>query len=48
MASCFTDNQFMIHVLNDFTSDYDLQLAYMERRVGDSDKRLTVEALEVN
>jgi hypothetical protein len=43
MGSCTTENQFMIHILNNLTSDYDLQLALMERRVGDADKPLTVE-----
>jgi hypothetical protein len=43
MGSCITENQFMIHILNNLTSDYDLQLALMERRVGDADKALTVE-----
>jgi hypothetical protein len=43
MSSCITENQFMIHILNNLTSDYDLQLALMERRVGDADKALTVE-----
>jgi hypothetical protein len=43
MGSCITENQFMIHTLNNLTSDYDLQLALMERRVGDADKPLTVE-----
>jgi hypothetical protein len=43
MRSCIIDNQFMIHLLNNITSDYDLQLALMKRRVGDSDKPLTVE-----
>jgi hypothetical protein len=43
MGSCITKNQFMIHILNNLTSDYDLQLALMERRVGDADKPLTVE-----
>jgi hypothetical protein len=33
----------MIHILNNLTSDYDLQLALMKRRVGDTDKLLTVE-----
>jgi hypothetical protein len=42
MDSCITENQFMIHILNNLTSDYDLQLALMERRVGDADKPLTV------
>jgi hypothetical protein len=40
MGSCITENQFMIHILNNLTSDYDLQLALMERRVGDADKPL--------
>jgi hypothetical protein len=43
MGSCITENQSMIHILNNLTSDYDLQLALMERRVGDDDKALTVE-----
>jgi hypothetical protein len=29
--------------LNNFTSDYDLQLALMERRIGDADNLFTVE-----
>jgi hypothetical protein len=43
MGSCSTENQFMIHILHNLTSDYDLQLALIERRVGDADKPLTVE-----
>jgi hypothetical protein len=43
MGSCITENQFMIHILNNLTSDYDLQLTLMERRVDDADKPLTVE-----
>jgi hypothetical protein len=35
----------MIHILNNLTSDYELQLAMMERRVGDSDRPLTVEEI---
>jgi hypothetical protein len=37
MSSCITENQFMIHILNNITSDYDLILKLMERRVGDAD-----------
>jgi hypothetical protein len=33
----------MTHILNNLTSDYDLQLALMERGVGDADKPLRVE-----
>jgi hypothetical protein len=43
MGSCITANQLMIHILNNLTLDYDLQLTLMERRVGDADKPLTVE-----
>jgi hypothetical protein len=43
MGTCITENQFMIHMLNKLTSNYDLQIAFMERRVGDADKPLTVE-----
>jgi hypothetical protein len=43
MGSCFTENQFMIYILNNLTSDYDLQIVFMERRFGDADTPLTVE-----
>jgi hypothetical protein len=42
MDSSISENQFMIHTLDNLTSDYDLQLAMMERRVGDIEKPLTV------
>jgi hypothetical protein len=29
MGSSISDNQFMIHILNNLTSDYELQLAFM-------------------
>jgi hypothetical protein len=45
MGSCITENQFVIHILNDLTSEYDLQLTLMERRVGDADKPFTVEEI---
>jgi hypothetical protein len=32
----------MIHVLNNLTSDYDLQVALLERRIGDVEQPLTV------
>jgi gag-polypeptide of LTR copia-type len=34
MGSTISDNQLMIHILNNLTSDYELQLALMERSVG--------------
>jgi hypothetical protein len=33
----------MIHILNNLTSDYELQLALMERRVEDVEKPLKIE-----
>jgi gag-polypeptide of LTR copia-type len=42
MGSTISDNQFMIRVLNNVTSDYDLQLALMEKRVGDMDRLLSI------
>ena len=45
MGSNISDDQFMIHILNNLTSDYDLQLALIERRVDDKEKPLAVEEL---
>jgi hypothetical protein len=45
MYSSISENQFMIHILNNFTLDYELQLAMMERRVGDVERTLTVEEI---
>ena len=46
MGSSVSDYQFMIQVLNNLTSDYDLQLALMEKRVGDGENPLTVEEIK--
>jgi hypothetical protein len=46
MGSIISDNQFMIHVLNNLTTDYNLQLALMEKRVGDSEKPLSIEEIK--
>jgi hypothetical protein len=45
MGSSISDNQFMIHVLNDLRQDYDLKLARMERKVEEKVKPLTVEEI---
>jgi hypothetical protein len=45
MGSSISENQFMIHILNNLNSDYELQLALMERRVGDVEKPLTIEEI---
>jgi hypothetical protein len=46
MGSTISDNQFMIHVMNNLNTDYDLQLALMEKRVGDSEKPLSIEEIK--
>jgi gag-polypeptide of LTR copia-type len=45
MESSILENQFIIHILNNLTSEYELQLAIMERRVGDTDWPLSVEEI---
>jgi gag-polypeptide of LTR copia-type len=37
-----SEKQIMIHVLNNLPSDYDLQVALLERRIGDEKDSLTV------
>jgi hypothetical protein len=34
MGLSISENQFMIHVLNNLSADYDLQLALLEKRTG--------------
>jgi hypothetical protein len=41
LGSSITDNQFLIHILNYMTSDYNIQLEMMEKRVNDKVKPLT-------
>jgi gag-polypeptide of LTR copia-type/Zinc knuckle len=45
LGSSITDNQFMTHILNNMTSDYDLQLALMEKRINDKSSPLTVDEI---
>jgi gag-polypeptide of LTR copia-type len=45
MGSSIPENQFMIHVLNNLTADYDLQLALLEKRIGDKERPLTVDEI---
>jgi gag-polypeptide of LTR copia-type len=42
MGSSILENRFLIHILNNLTSDYDLQLALMERKIGINENPLTV------
>jgi hypothetical protein len=37
MGSSISENQFMIHVLNNVPTEYNLQLALLEKRIGDKD-----------
>ena len=45
LGSSISDSQFMIHILNNMTSDYDLQLAMMEKRINDKINPLTIDDL---
>ena len=40
-----TDDQFMIHLLNNLTSDYELQMVLLEKRIGNKDNPLEVDEL---
>ena len=45
MGSTMSDDQFLIHVLNNLTGDYELQVALLEKRIGNSSNPLTVDEL---
>jgi hypothetical protein len=45
MGSCITENRFMILILNNLILDFDLQIALMERGVGDADKLLMIKKI---
>jgi hypothetical protein len=45
MGSSMTDDQFMIHVLNNLTSDYELQMVLMEKRIVNKENPLEFEKL---
>jgi hypothetical protein len=38
-----TDDQFMIHVLNNLTSDYELHMVLLERRIENKENPLEVD-----
>jgi gag-polypeptide of LTR copia-type len=46
LGSSITDIQFIIHILNNMTSDYDLQLALMETHINDKLNPLTVDEIK--
>lgn len=45
MNSKITDEQFLLHVLNNLTKDYENQVNMVERRVGAETNPLTIEAM---
>jgi hypothetical protein len=45
LGSRISDNQFILHILNNMTDDYDLQLAMMEKRVTDKSNPLTIDEI---
>jgi hypothetical protein len=45
LGSIISDNQFILHILNNMTDDYDLQLAMMEKRVTDKSNPLTIDKI---
>jgi DNA-binding cell septation regulator SpoVG len=46
LGSSIFDNQFILHILNNMTDDYDLQLAMMEKRVTDKSNPLTINEIQ--
>jgi hypothetical protein len=42
MGSSIPENHFMIHISNNLTAEYDLQLALLEKRIEDKERPLTV------
>jgi len=45
LGSSISDNQFILHILNNITDDYELQLAMMEKRLNDKMNPLTVDEI---
>jgi hypothetical protein len=48
LRSSISDNQFILHILNNMTDDYDLKLAMMEKRVTDKSNPLTINKIQDN
>jgi hypothetical protein len=45
LGSSIYDDQFILHILNNMTDDFDLQLAMMEKRVTDKSNPLTIDEI---
>jgi hypothetical protein len=48
LGSRISDNQFILHILNNMTDDYDLQLSMIEKRVTETSYPLTVNEIRDN
>jgi CRISPR/Cas system-associated endoribonuclease Cas2 len=48
LGSSISDNQFILHILNNMTEDYDLQLAMMEKIVTDKSNPVTIYKIRDN
>jgi hypothetical protein len=48
LGSSISDNQFILHIFNNMTDDYDLQLAMMEKRVTDKSNTLDIDEIRDN
>jgi hypothetical protein len=48
LGSNISDNQFILHILNNMTDDYDLHLVMMENRVTDKSNPLTINEIRDN
>jgi hypothetical protein len=45
LGSSISDNQFILHIIDNMTDYYDLQLAMMEKRVTDKSNPLTIDEI---
>jgi hypothetical protein len=48
LGSSISENQFILHILNNMTADYNLQLAMMEKRINDKINLLTVDGIRAD
>jgi hypothetical protein len=48
LGSSISENQFILHILNNITANYDLQLAMMEKRINDKINPLTIDEIRAD
>jgi hypothetical protein len=48
LGSSISENQFILHILNNMTANYNLQLAMMEKRINDKINPLTVDEIRAD